>query len=284
MNRTNYKLRVFEYPKFSVLMSIYHKEIPLFFDKAMNSIWDQQSVRPNEIVLVEDGPLSEELYISIDKWKVKLGKVFKVVVLNKNIGTGDAKNAGLVNCSFDLVAIMDTDDISHVDRFEKQLMSFENRDIDVCGGWINEFEEHENSIKSVRRTPESQQEILDFSKYRSPMNHVTIMFNKNAVIRAGGYKKMVLLEDYYLFVRLIQSGAQLYNIQDPLVSVRAGVSQLDRRTGLRYVRSEFKLQRKMLELGFLTWFEFFINVVLKFFIRILPKQFSTIIYSIIRKL
>ena len=95
---------------------------------------------------------------------------------------------------------------------------------------------------------------------------------------------MVLLEDYYLFVRLIQSGAQLYNIQDPLVSVRAGVSQLDRRTGLRYVRSEFKLQRKMLELGFLTWFEFFINVVLKFFIRILPKQFSTIIYSIIRKL
>jgi glycosyltransferase involved in cell wall biosynthesis len=271
-------------PQFSVLMSIYHKETPLYFDRAMYSIWDQQTVRPSEIVLVEDGPLTDELYSSISLWKAKLGKVFQVVSLEKNIGTGDAKNSGMDKCSFELVAIMDTDDISFSDRFEKQLNAFKENDIDVCGAWINEFEGAEGMIKAARRVPKLHHDIVKFSKSRSPMNHVSIMFKKTAVIRSGGYQKMMWIEDYYLFVRLIQSGAKFYNIQESLVNVRAGVGQLERRRGLKYALSELKLQRKMLKLGFLSWFEFSTNVIIRFSIRMLPEKISTFIYSMIRKL
>jgi len=271
-------------PKFSVLMSIYHKEVPLNFERAMQSIWNEQSVKPSEIVLVEDGPLTSELDNIIDQWKLRLNGIFHVVSLEKNLGTGDAKNFGLEKCSFEIVAIMDTDDISLFNRFEEQLNAFGRYNIDVCGAWINEFEVNETKIKTVRKTPEHHQDIVKFSKYRSPVNHVTTMFKKTVVMNSGGYQKMMWLEDYYLFVRLIQSGAIFYNIQKPLVCVRAGVSQLERRRGLKYVLSELRFQRKIFELDFLNLFEFSRNVALRFVVRMMPGQISTFIYSIIRRL
>ena len=107
--------------KFSVLISIYHKEKPEYFDRCLQSIWDEQSLRPDEIILVQDGPLNNELYLSIDKWRNKLGKKLTIVSLEKNVGLGDALNIGLDRCTCDIVARMDTDDISTPDRFEKQI-------------------------------------------------------------------------------------------------------------------------------------------------------------------
>lgn len=270
-------------PKFSVLMSIYHKEDPAYFERAMQSIWDDQKIKPNEIVLVEDGLLTNELYEIINLWKVKIGSIFQIKPLKKNMGLGYALNIGLKICQYDLIARMDTDDVSLPDRFKKQLSVFQQHNIDICGSWINEFEDLEDVIEVVRKLPEYHQNIINFAKFRSPMNHVSIMFKKDVAINAGGYQEMMWLEDYYLFVRLIQSGAKFYNIQESLVNVLAGANQLERRRGLKYAISEFHLQKRMLKLGFLSRFEFFVNITTKFIFRMMPKKVFYFIYHEIRK-
>jgi glycosyltransferase involved in cell wall biosynthesis len=270
-------------PKFSVLMSIYHKEDPAYFERAMQSIWDDQKIKPNEIVLVEDGLLTNELYEIINLWKVKIGSIFQIKSLKKNMGVGYALNIGLKICKYDLIARMDTDDVSLPDRFKKQLSVFQQHNIDICGSWINEFEDLEDAIEVVRKLPEYHQNIINFAKFRSPMNHVSIMFKKDVVINAGGYQELMWLEDYYLFVRLIQSGAKFYNIQESLVNVLAGANQLERRRGLKYAISEFDLQKRMLKLGFLSRLEFFLNITTKFILRMMPKKVFYFIYAEIRK-
>ena len=207
---------------FSVLMSIYKKEEPKYFNRAMQSIWDEQTVKPDEIVLVQDGPLTDGLHKAIDEWKAKIGEVFKTVPLEKNVGLGDALNAGIKHCSYELIARMDTDDISIPNRFEKQLKAFENNYIDICSSWVSEFDSDENEIISYRKLPEKHNEIIVYSKMRSPINHPAVMYKKSIVEKAGGYKHMLWMEDYYLWARMLLSGAKFYNIQEPLVNMRAG--------------------------------------------------------------
>ena len=175
---------------FSVLMSIYKKEEPKYFNRAMQSIWDEQSVKPNEIVLVQDGKLTDVLYIVIDEWKNKLSDVLKIIPLEQNVGLGDALNEGIKHCSYELIARMDTDDISLPDRFEKQLKVFEISDIDICSGWISEFEDDEIKIKSYKKLPENHDDIVKYAKVRCPINHPTVMYKKSSVEKAGGYQKI----------------------------------------------------------------------------------------------
>jgi glycosyltransferase involved in cell wall biosynthesis len=132
--------------KFSVLISIYYKEEVGSFNRAMRSVWDEQTVKPNEVVLVEDGPLTDGLYQAIGEWKERLANTLQVVSLKENVGVGAAKNIGIEVCSCELIAVMDTDDVSLPKRFEKQLAVFENQDVDVCGTWIGEFEFNETQI------------------------------------------------------------------------------------------------------------------------------------------
>jgi len=269
--------------KFSVLMSIYKKEEPIYFNRAMQSIWDEQTVKPDEIVLVQDGPLTDGLYKAIDEWKKKIGESFKTVPLEKNVGLGEALNAGIKHCSYELIARMDTDDISIPHRFEKQLKTFEEKDIDVCSAFISEFEDDENKIISYRKLPENHKEIVKYSKMRSPVNHIPVMFKKSAVLKAGGYMKMDYLEDYYLWGRLIINNAKFYNIQEVLANIRAGEVQIQRRSGIKYLTNELKLLNKFKQLGFLNTIEFIKNLVIKIPIRLLPLFLIKKVYNIIRK-
>jgi glycosyltransferase involved in cell wall biosynthesis len=270
--------------KFSVLMSIYCNEDAKHFHRAVQSIWDEQTIKPNEIVLVEDGPLSDSLYKNISDWKDRLGEVFKVVHLEKNAGVGNAKYVGIYECSNELIAVMDTDDISQPNRFEQQLAVFDSQDIDVCGAWVGEFENDENEVVSYRRTPEHHDEIVAFAKSRSPVNHPTAMYKKSSVLNAGNYTKYKTSEDYDLFVKLIMSGAKLYNIQQPLVNMRMGNNQAARRGGLRNAMLEANVQKEFYEMGFLNFYEFFKNVSVGFVVRILPSSLMKVIFKIIRKL
>ncbi|CAA6812441.1 MAG: putative glycosyltransferase [uncultured Sulfurovum sp.] len=269
--------------KFSVLLSIYYKEKVSYFNRAMQSIWDEQTKRPNEIVLVQDGKLTDELYKVIDEWQVKLGNTLKVIPLKENIGLGDALNIGLNKCSHELVARMDTDDISVDDRFEKQVKQFKDTDIDICSSWVSEFEDREEYIVSYRKLPEYHTELLRFSKKRNPLNHPAVMYKKSAVNRAGGYKKMPYFEDYYLWGRMMLNGSKFYNIQESLVNMRAGCSQLERRGGIRYAMSEIVLQKEFLKLHFINIFEFMRNVIIRFSSRLMPKYLLKKIYSKIHK-
>jgi glycosyltransferase involved in cell wall biosynthesis len=263
-------------------MSIYHKEKAKYFDRAMQSIWDDQTIKPNEIVLVQDGKLTDELYEAINKWQEKLGDIFKTIPIEQNVGLGDALNIGIKECSHELIARMDTDDICSSDRFKKQLKIFEKSDIDVCSSWVGEFDSDEKIIVSYRKLPMYHDEIFDFAKKRNPINHPAVMYKKSAVQNAGGYKKMMWFEDYYLWVRMILNGATFYNIQEPLVNMRAGYGQLERRSGLKYAIEEFNFLNKLKSINFLSSIQFIQNVFVRFITRILPLYIIKII--IYRKL
>lgn len=268
---------------FSILISIYHKEKPEYFHRAMESVWDEQKIKPNEIILVEDGSLTDELYALIEQWKKILSEKLTVIDLKKNVGLGEALNIGLEHCQYELVARMDTDDIAAPDRFEKQLEIFKNSDIDICGSWISEFERNETNILSLRKVPESHQEIISFAKKRNPLNHPSVMFKKSKVLDAGGYQTMLWFEDYYLWVRMILKGVTFYNIQESLVNMRAGYSQLERRSGFRYAMSELAFQQELWKIEFINTIEFLRNISIRFIARIVPKSMVKLIYKRLRK-
>ena len=268
--------------KFSVLMSIYYKEKPEYFNRCMQSIWNEQSLKPNEIILVQDGQLIPELYVMIDNWKQKLGDIFKTIPLEKNVGLGDALNIGLQECIYEIVARMDTDDIAMPDRFEKQLKVFEDGNIDVCSSWVSEFDNDEQEVISYRKLPENHSDIVDFAKKRNPLNHPAIMYKKSIVLRAGGYKKMMWFEDYYLWVRMTLKGAKFYNIQEPLVNMRAGYGQLERRSGLNYIKAEMRFLHTIRKEGFLNSYEFVRNVIVRLIARAMPKKVLKVIYKRLR--
>jgi glycosyltransferase involved in cell wall biosynthesis len=264
--------------KFSVLMSIYYKEKAEYFNRCMQSIWDEQMVKPSEIVLVQDGKLTDDLYKVINSWKSKLGDVLKIIELEQNVGLGDALNIGIKHCSYELIARMDTDDIALPKRFYTQIEILKNENIDICGSWVNEFKEDENNIVSYRKVPQYHDDIVKFAKLRSPMNHPTVMYRKEAVIKAGNYQKMMWFEDYYLWVRMILNGSKFYNIQQPLVKMRVN-NQLERRKGKDYILNEIKLQKDFLNLGFINKKEFIRNILLRNFPRILPNYILKNIYK-----
>ena len=183
--------------KFSVLLSLYIKENAEYFKSSLESIFCQ-TLLPNEVILVKDGPITEELEKIIADFK-KRYKILKVIPLEKNIGLGLALNEGLKHCSYDIVARMDTDDIAKKDRFDKQIDIFRNNpEIDLVSAWIDEFTDDISNINSTRKLPENHKDILSFGKSRNPVNHPVVMFRKNKVMEAGSYKDFYLLEDYYL--------------------------------------------------------------------------------------
>ena len=269
--------------KFSVLMSIYFKENPVFFDQAMLSITDRQSLKPNEIILVLDGDLTQELSAMVDKWNDKISSL-KVVPLDRNVGLGDALKIGLDNCSNDLVARMDTDDISHPDRFKIQVQYMEeNLDCDIVGSFVTEFDDDPDVIVSSRLAPVEHKEIVKSAQTRSPFSHPSVMYRKYSVIKVGNYKKFHGFEDYYLWVRMIMNGACCFNIDKPLVNMRAGYALLSRRGGIGYAINEIKLQYKFLKMGFISNFIFVKNILIRIPVRLLPNVVRAFMYKIVRK-
>lgn len=268
--------------KFSLLISIYHQESASYFHCAMKSIWDKQTIKPNQIVLVQDGALTTELDTAIASWKNRLGDTLKIVSLNENRGLGDALNIGLQYCTYELVARMDTDDISTAERFEKQLEILKNPSIDICSAWVSEFEQDENLIQSYRKLPELHHNLVTFAKKRNPLNHPAVMYKKSAILKAGGYKKMMLFEDYYLWARMLMAGATFYNIQEVLVNMRAGNAQMERRSGWHYAKKEIGFQKELLDMGFINFYEFVRNIAIRFTTRIVPKRVIKRIYRLFR--
>lgn len=259
-------------------MSVYYKEIPQYFLTSVESIVNQ-TYPPSEIVIVKDGKLTYELDQIIENFQLKFPGLFKIVRLQINQGLGEALNIGVKECSYDLIARMDTDDISKPDRFEKTLKQFlDNPELDIVGSLIEEFEEEPNNILACRAVPLAQKDIYNVAKRRNPFNHMTVMYRKQAVIDAGNYQSFLWCEDYYLWVRMIMKCCTMKNINESLVYVRSGKEMFERRGGRRYVISEFNLQRKYLDIGFITWFQFITNIALRGMIRLIPNKLRGFIY------
>ena len=263
---------------FSVILSIYYKESPLFLRESLDSLFSQ-TVCPDEVILVKDGPIGDELDNVIDSYVTRY-PYLKVLSLVTNRGLGKALNEGLKYCSHELVARMDTDDIAKSNRFERQLDIFEKySEIDVVGAWIDEFEGDVSHVISTRKLPEWHDEIVHFAKLRNPINHPVVMFKKEAVLAAGGYQHFPFFEDYYLWIRMLLNGAKFYNIQESLLYFRFSPEMFKRRGGWKYMINELHFLQMMRQMHFISFSQFMQNLFVRFSIRLIPNSLRAIIYT-----
>lgn len=261
--------------RLSVLMSVYHAEIPNQLDQAISSIVNQTR-RPDEIVIVIDGPVSSDLTKIIDRWSNQYNDVFKVVKLQENCGLGLALRAGCDACTGEIIARMDSDDISLPNRFEKQLcFFFENPDTDVLSSWVGAFSNDPDTIFFVRRGPTRHNEISALSRFRFPMNHPATMMRAEVVRQAGGYCNRPGLEDYHLWARMLLNGAKMATIPEVLYKLRCNSQLVRRRRGWTRAIRHVSLQYEFLRMGFTTIPQFIINVPLRFISSILPVWLLT---------
>lgn len=236
---------------YSVLMSVYYKEKPEFLNQAIESI-QSQTLPTDDFVLVCDGPLNKELDAVIAVKQQEMGTSLNVIRLIKNGGLGNALNEGIKHCKHELVARMDSDDIAYPNRCEKQVGVFNTHtEVSICSGIVEEFTIDPNIVDAKRVPPESNTKILEFAKKRNPFNHPCVMYKKSAVEAVGSYQDFYLLEDYYLWLRMLMSGYQGYNIQEPLLHMRAGSDMYLRRAGWKYAKTQAKLFKFMKNSGFI---------------------------------
>lgn len=240
-----------DYKGYSVLMSVYHKEKPEYLKQAIASI-QAQTLPTDDFVLVCDGPLNDALDAVIAKKQQEMGKTLNVVRLAKNGGLGNALNEGIKHCKNELVARMDSDDIAYQDRCEKQIAVFyKHSEVSICSGIVEEFTSTPDVVDAKRVPPEAHEEIVEFAKKRNPFNHPCVMYKKSVVEAVGSYQDFYLLEDYYLWLRMLMAGYQGYNIQEPLLHMRAGSDMYLRRAGWKYAKTQVKLFKFMKEQGFI---------------------------------
>lgn len=265
--------------QYSVLMSVYSREKADYLQKAMESIWDQ-TVPPDDFVLVCDGPLNDSLDHVIHDMESAHTGVLQVVRLKENGGLGNALNTGLKYCKKELIARMDSDDISRPDRCEKQLKVFHDHpETSICSGIIEEFTTNPDQIDSLRVLPEMNNEILSFAKRRCPFNHPCVMYRKKAVEASGGYQCVYLLEDYFLWIRILKNGYIGYNIQQPLLWMRGGSQMYKRRSGWKFTKSHLSLYRYMKDINFISTKEYYFNCLLRINALILPNAIRKIAYQ-----
>lgn len=256
-------------PPYSVLMSLYVKEKPEYFRLAIDSMLNQ-TVKPDEIVIVEDGPLTDSLYAVLDEYKAKYPQIIRSVKNEKNLGLGLALNVGLKECKNELVARMDTDDISKPDRCEKQLKEFaENPNLDIIGGNISEFIDTIDNRVGVRIVPQTDSEIKEYLKKRCPFNHMTVMFKKESVIKAGNYIDWFWNEDYSLWIRMYLANMTFANFPETLVDVRVGKDMYKRRGSWKYFKSEASLQWLMFKNKIISLPLCAFNVAIRFCLQVL---------------
>lgn len=265
---------------YSVLMSVYKNDNPDFLRIALESIYEKQIVKPDEIVVVFDGPLNENLYMVLDEFREGKENIVKYFPQNVNRGLGEALRIGSEYCTCDYILRMDSDDISDEHRFERQILYVENHpEIDVLGTDIAEFQETPNEDMRIRSCPEKHEDIVNMGKRRNPMNHVTVCMKRTALEKSGGYRTLLLLEDYYLWLNMIAAGCKLANIHESLVYVRVG-NGFDSKRGSQEridgwkVLQDFMLKHKMITKKDAMLNMLYINVFVK-----TPSWLKKILYS-----
>lgn len=263
---------------FSVLISIYKKEKPDWLREAFDSVF-AQTVLPNEIVLVKDGSLTEELETVIDYYMHR-HPIFNIVVNERNLGLGLALQKGVLACNNEIIARMDTDDIIPADRFEKQLAKMEEG-YDVVSCWSRLFMNDSHEIIAVKTRPEHHDDIVKLAHRRSPVCHAAAFMRKSAVLKAGNYQHRQYYEDYNLWVRMIQTGAKFYNVQEVLYDVRTTEEQLKRRGGFSYLRNELKYLKEFYNMGFYSLKDLLVNSGIRIAARMMPGGLRSAIFKII---
>lgn len=266
--------------QFSVLMSVYKNDKPENVATAIKSVTENQTVKPSEIILMVDGPISDSLKDVLISEESK-NPILKIKWCPDNRGLGPTLQDGLVKCSNELVARMDADDIAMPSRFEKQLEFMENNpEIAVVGGQISEFIDTPENIVAYRTVPCDAERCRKYYRNRDPLNHMTVMFRRSAILDAGNYQPWHLDEDSYLWGRLLKKGYKIANIPEVLVNARAGAEMYARRGGWKYFQSDTKMLRWKRENGFLSWPGYMYNYFIRFTVQVLmPNSIRSWVFT-----
>ena len=266
--------------KFSVLMPVYYKEKAEYFSVALSSILNQ-TLMPNEILIIEDGRLGEDLEDVVINSEQNNPNLVRVIRLEENKGIGYVRTLGINECKNELVAFMDSDDISSPDRFKKQIEFLTTHpNIDMVGSWVTEFDGEPDNIYSKRVLPTEPNEVYKFAKFRMPVNNNTIVFKKTPVQEVGSYQIATGFEDYEVCGKLLNKGYKIANIPEFLVNMRAGQGMMNRRKGFGYfMKYEYACMKLFYDIGFINFWEFIRNISLKLPLRIMPDWMRNLIYK-----
>lgn len=268
---------------YSVLMSVYIKEKPEYFKEAVDSMLNQ-TVKTNDFVIVCDGPLTEGLNKVIADYVTTYSGLFNVYRLEKNMGLAKALNNGILQCKNEIIARMDSDDVSAPTRMEEQLKAMREQQADIVGSNIIEFVGDISNTKNTREVPEEHGDIMRFAKKRSPFNHPSVMYRKTAVVQAGFYEDYRYFEDYNLWVTMLHQGFKGYNIQKNLVYMRAGEDMYKRRGGISYVGCIYRFNRHLRQIGFISMPSFLSGVIIRTVVSLIPNGVRSRLYKkILRK-
>lgn len=266
---------------YSVLMSVYKKDNPDYLKLALDSIYENQIRKPDEVVVVFDGPLTDGLYEVLNEFRADKEEVVKYYPQEVNRGLGEALRIGAEKCTGDYILRMDSDDISVPERFEKQIRYIETHpEIDVLGSCIAEFdqspvEEH----KRIRKVYEKHADIVKMGKKRNPMNHMTVCIKKSALMKSGSYETVLLLEDYYLWMKMATKGCRFANLDEVLVNVRIGNGFNQRRSSKVQIQGWKKLQKLLLEGKIINRFEVIRNMLYIYGFVYCPVSLKKFVYD-----
>lgn len=271
--------------KFSVITSVYKSDVPEYVRTALESTFNQ-TLMPDEVVCVADGPIPDELKAVVEEFHTKYPEIMHPLYLEKNGGLGEAMRIASLAAKYDYLARMDSDDISMPDRFKKQMCCFEeDPELSAVGGMITEFVDTPENIVTKRVLPLEDKDIKRFMKSRCGVNHVTVIFKKEDLLKAGNYRSDFRQEDYYLWARMMKVGCKFKNIPDVVVNVRSGADQFARRSGWSYYLDHCAIFRYMYHEGLISWSRLAYNYIVRFIVQFLmPNGLRTWVYQhVLRK-
>ena len=225
----------------SVLMSVYQSEKAEYLHRSLQSVWDDQTSKPSQIVLIIDGPIGKELQQVVDSWKSKLGDVFCVVKNEVNLGLTKSLNKGLQYITSEYIARADSDDISMPSRFELQSTYLDTHpDIDIMGGSMQEFNDTNDCI-NVRHYPLTHEEASKYIVKASPLAHPSVMMRKKIFDGGLNYnEKYRTSQDIALWYDTLLAGYHIANIDDIVLLFRQSGDVFKRR-GRAKAWNEFKI-------------------------------------------
>lgn len=251
-------------------MSTYKNDNVIHLKEAIDSIINQ-TLKPNEIIIIIDGDIPQKNMDALLDYSKK-DKTIKLIKLKKNVGLGLALNRGVKECKNELIARMDSDDISDSNRLMMQYDAINKHNCDIVGSNISEFIGKKENIISYRIVPELDEDIKKYMKKRCAMNHVTVMFKKSSVLKAGNYIDWHYNEDYILWIKMLENNNKFYNIQKNLVNVRVGEDMYQRRGGLKYFKSEKSIQKYMLNKKIISYPTYLANVFKRFLLQVIMSN------------
>lgn len=265
--------------KYTVLMSVYYKEKPEYLSLSIESMLNQ-TVKPDEFIIVKDGPLTTELDEVINNFVTAYPKMFNIIVNETNLGLGPALAKGIENSKNELIARMDSDDYVVSTRCEKQLEKFrEDPKLGMVGSYEAEFVDTVDNVISIHRVPSENDEIERFMHRRCSVLHPTVMYKKSAVLKSGNYQSVLLYEDYDLFARMVlEYHIKSYNIPEPLYYIRTSEDFFKRRGGIKYAKTVLKFKWGQYRKGYMSWMDFCISGLGQAFVCVLPNSLRKSFY------